>query len=478
MPPWFLRSLRSRLAAWNTFVVVLTVAVSLVAVREGLRITLVRENDNELFDHALEMELAVERMYPDLRAIGEEFDRKVLGHQHRTLFVKLLDDHGQTLANSLRAPQLLAGTAPAARTNVLRSSGSYRLAYRQARAADGQRLVICVGGTLEHVTADIYRVTQMMGLVAAPLLALAPLTGYWLARRATAPVGRIIGLASRLRPSRLDERLPLRGTGDELDRLSQTINALLDRIALYVAGQNEFIANAAHELRSPLAAIQSSVEVALNSDRSTQEYKDLLDSLVEECRGLGSLVNQLLLLADADARGGALQLSPVRLDELVSKAVEMFRGASEELEVELRWTPPGPVTCWCDAAGVRQVVNNLIDNALKFTPAGGHVTIDLRTAADPTWVEFRVRDSGAGIAQGDLARVFERFFRADRSRHREREVTGTGLGLSICQAIVKAHRGRIEVHSAPSKGAEFLVQLPTLHVQRVEADEAAAGLIS
>src|SRR5262249_5153685 len=148
---------------------------------------------------------------------------------------------------------------------------------------------------------DIAKVTQVMTIVALLIMLIAPLGGFWLSGRATHPLAQIIHTADRLRPRRMEERLPIRGTGDELDQLSATINRFLDLIAESLDRNREFVANAAHELRSPLAAIQSSVEVALNSDRTIDEYKDLLSDIVDECSSLGKLVNQLLLLAESDA---------------------------------------------------------------------------------------------------------------------------------------------------------------------------------
>src|SRR5258707_470872 len=161
--------------------------------------------------------------------------------------------------------------------------------------------------------------------------------------------------------------MPLRGTRDELDRLSATINGFLDRIGTYLEQNREFTANAAHELRSPLAAIQNSLEVALNTDRPTDEYKELLGELLDECGGLRVLVNQLLLLAESDA--GRLQVAtePVELDGIVRKAYDMFLGVAEAANVNLRIATLDRARVSGDAGRLRQVVNNLIDNAIKFT---------------------------------------------------------------------------------------------------------------
>jgi heavy metal sensor kinase len=300
----------------------------------------------------------------------------------------------------------------------------------------------------------------MVGLVIAII---APLGGYWLAGRATQPLAEIIQTAARLRPSDMRKRLRVRGTGDELDQLSLTINRLSDRIGNYLDRHREFIANAAHELRSPLAAIQSSVEVALGSDRSPTEYKELLDSIMTECQQLAKLVNQLLQLAENDAGQLELPNEPVRLDEALERSMDMFRAVAEDRGIRLRTAELDPAPVPGDLTRLRQVVNNLVDNAIKYTPAGGEVTVSLRRIPERMLVELCVADTGPGIAPEDLPHVFERFYRASRARTRREQ--GTGLGLSICQSIVQAHGGQIRVARTGPDGTTFVVLLPTTPIE-------------
>jgi signal transduction histidine kinase len=251
--------------------------------------------------------------------------------------------------------------------------------------------------------------------------------------------------------------LSLRHTGDELDQLSETINGLLDRIAAYLEHNRQFTANAAHELRSPLAAIRSAVEVALASQRDPEQYQELLCEIVEQISDLGVLVNQLLMLAESEARDRHWRRDPVPLDELVSRAVDMFEGVAEERGIHLKIGRLFPVKVVGDAARLKQVINNLVDNSLKFTHAGDTVQVDVESADNTA--RLRVADTGAGIAPADLPHIFERFYLADRARVRE-GMRGNGLGLSICQAIVEAHGGRIEVESTLGQGSQFIVNLP------------------
>lgn len=453
-------SLRSRLSVWNTAVVVVTVLVALVALRESMRFTLIHEADQLLLEDVEELRLAVQDFYPDLDQIHGEMNRKAQGHEHRQLFVQVLDPLGNSVWSSIHTPAAIRERPTFTADLQPKTINGFRVVQRRLEAKNLPHYTIRVGSSLSYVKQDISKLSQLMLIVGATLLIAAPLGGYWLAGRATQPLGEIIRAAAKVRPSQLDERLPLRHTGDELDQLSSTINGLLDRIAEYLEQNREFTANAAHELRSPLAAIRSAVEVALNAPRSPREYHELLCEIVEQIGELSLLVNQLLLLAESESSEAPCSEEPVHLDRLVSRALDMFRGVAEERDIELRCDLIAPVVVFGDVARLREVVNNLLDNALKFTSHGGWVNVALEFDPTAQRARLRVADNGIGIPTPDLPHVYDRFYRADRARTRESQTRGNGLGLSICKAIVTAHRGRIEVQSTPGWGSIFLVSLP------------------
>jgi signal transduction histidine kinase len=456
------RSLRFRLTFWNTGAILLLVLATLVGLREGLRYTLRRELDALLAEDLLEVELAVDRYHPDWARIKEDLDRKAVSHKARSWFVRVRDAEGKLVLATAGAPGPPVATLGEGGSRPF-NADSYRLVQRRLSGRGRPELIVRVGCSQGFVEDDVLNLSKMLVVVAVAFLVLAPLSGYWLAGRATRPLATILETTARLRPGRLDERVPLRGSGDELDRLAATINGLLDRLAAHQEKQREFVANAAHELRSPLAALRASAEVALTHDLSPEERRELLADMIEACEGLGGLVNQLLLLAEGEAglprAGGA-----VRLDLLAARSVEMFLGMAEERGLELRAAGLAAAPVRGDDTHLRQVVNNLIDNAIKFTPPGGRVTVEVRPASGagsgPGEVLLRVSDSGVGIPAQDLPHVFERFYRADKSRRRAPARGGNGLGLSICQAIVGAHGGHISVFSEVGRGTTVLVWLP------------------
>lgn len=467
------RSLRFRLTGWNTIVVLLTVVATLFGVREGLRRTLLRETDNLLSDDVQEVRQAIEQLYPDEEAIIDEMRRKATSHADRGLFLRLVDGEGKILYSSPKFPTLQDHPPSTSTKPRIVHTADYRLALLRLERPKSYTFEIQVGSDLNFIEEDVSRLTDQMLIAGMAILVLAPLGGYWLAGRATHPLAHINSTAAGLRPSHMEERLPIRGTGDELDRLSITINKFLDLIGEYLERNREFVANAAHELRSPLAAIQSSVEVTLNSDRTVEEYKVLLDEIFTECRGLGVLVNQLLLLAENDSPEREVVKEHVPLDHLVKTSVDMFGGAAEERGIDLHVRRFVPVTVLGDGGRLRQVINNLIDNSLKFTPSGGQVLVDLEQNHDTGEALICVSDNGSGIPPEDIPHIFERFYRGDKSRRRENPTRGSGLGLSICQSIVHAHGGEIAVQSRVGRGAQFTVRLLLAPDHAIPSDASA-----
>lgn len=466
------RSLRFRLSAWNTAAVLLIVVVTLLGLREALRFTLMSENDRLLLDDAYEVVLAVEQYYPDLGEIDNEMDRKAQGHVDRELFVQLIDARGGVLFSRGKPPALAGIAPPKPEQPSLVTSDGYRIASRRIAREGLPRYTVRVGASLAILNNDVAKLSRLMTAAGIAILFVAPLSGYFLAGRATRPLARIIKTAARLRPSHMEERLPIRGTRDELDQLSITINRFLDLLGDYLERNRKFVANAAHELRSPLAAVQSSVEVTLNSERTIAEYQDMLCEIADECGRLRVLVNQLLLLAETDARRFPPDKLPVRFDKVVERSIDMFRGAAEERGIELAAEANGEFTIYGDADRLRQVVNNLIDNSLKYTPSGGRVLVSLRHDPDERQLVMRVADTGKGISPEDLPHVFERFYRGDESRQRESITSGNGLGLSICKSIVLAHGGTIEVQSTVGRGAALVVRLPVSSAAEASGTES------
>ena len=458
--PW--ATLRVRLTVWNTLVVLLITLMALLAVKVGARAALYREADAVLRGEVNEVAIALKDLYPNTAAVVDELRRKAAGHEERGWFTQLLTDDGKTIWKSESCPPEVAKW-PVAREKVenLVQVGGYRFARRRITDPADEPFHVRIGMATAFLDEDINTLTRLLLPVAVGLSLLTPLVGYWLAVRATKPLAEILRTAEHLKPTRLGDRLEVHGTQDELDKLSLTINRLLDEVAGHVERQQQFVADAAHELRGPLAAMRSSLEVAISQDRTADDYRETLADVLEEARHLSKLANDLLLLAETGNDDRAPSREQVDLAAIARQTVAMFGGVAEERAVRLVLQPPeGPAEVAGDAAQLRQVLGNLLDNGIRFTPSGGRVTVSIGIDGARREAVLTIADTGCGIDEEHLGRVFDRFYKTDASRTHGDTVRGGGLGLSICRSIVERHGGTIAVQSTVDRGTTFTVRLP------------------
>ncbi|RMF43757.1 MAG: sensor histidine kinase [Planctomycetota bacterium] len=452
-------SLRTRLMLWNALAVLATAVATMLGLRAGVRIALVRELDQVLREDLREVELALHgRGNLDHSRVAEQLQRKAEGHADHQWFAQMFSTDGELLlTTSDQLPQELARPLPQERGEL----SGWR--YFQRRLDTHPAVVLRVGMSTASIQRDLQRIDRLVALGVGLVLLIAPIGGFWLAGRAIRPLDAMINTVTHLRPANLEDRLKVRGTGDELDRLSVAFNSLLDRIGTYLQEHRELLANAAHELRTPLAAIRSSIEVALANQRSPQEYCELLQEVIGESAHLEALVHQLLLLSESDAERMRIHKDPVRLDAMIERAIDMFGSYAEAEGIELRCAALPQVTVRGNAQHLKQVLYNLLDNAFKYTPSGGVVSIELKLE-NSGWVQLNVMDTGVGIAPEELPFVFDRFYRGSRpprsSYTVHRHNRSTGLGLSICRAIVRAHGGTITAAAGGRGGTVFCVRLP------------------
>jgi heavy metal sensor kinase len=330
--------------------------------------------------------------------------------------------------------------------------------YSQRITANGKPYTIQVASLMNEAYEALERFRLIL-LLATPLLLIASSAGgYWLSARALAPVDGISQAAQRISIENLDDRLVVPSTGDQLQRLSETLNAMLSRLALSVQRMKQFTADASHELRAPIALIRTTAEVAAQKrDRPAGEYLQALDEILEETVRTSQIVESLMLLARTDSGNTFLETAPSDFFAIVRSAAEQGKKlvGSHDLTYSAQ-IDGGSVWVEADADALRRALLILIDNATRYTPPGGSVLV--RCEARDGIATASVSDTGIGISKDDIAHIFDRFWRADKARSRAQG--GAGLGLSIAKRIVDMHHGALEVESEPGKGSTFRLRVP------------------
>lgn len=292
-----------------------------------------------------------------------------------------------------------------------------------------------------------------------PLAVLFTLTlGSWLVRGSLRPIAAIARAAQRISGTHLDERVPTTGSGDELDELATTLNAMIGRIRHSVERMQRFSANAAHELRTPLNALRSRLEVTLEQRRTPDEYRKALGETAEQVVGLSEAVHAMMRLAQSEAGLPAEHRAPVSVGALVREVVEFFEPLAAEQGLSLELGTMQDAIVSGEPAWLHQCFANLVDNAIRYTPEGGRIGVETLVEAAGDAVVVRVRDSGVGIEAAEQERIFEPYHRV-RSGN-PRTGPGAGIGLALAREIARAHGGDIGVESEPGKGSTFSVRLP------------------
>jgi heavy metal sensor kinase len=461
------RSLRTRLTLWYTSLLTLTFLV-LGGVAYGLlTYSLAHEVDAALLGVAHELATQARREAPTFfpHALDELFQR-FFGVSPLDQYFQMFDAFGR---RDPRLPRSRAKTLPfsaKAQKNAaqglltfetVEGLGPYPVRVLTMPVIEaGQIRPFQVGASLENAYETRHRFLFIMAVIFPFALLLAGGGGWLLAHRALTPVARMTEAARRIGAAHLAERLQETGTGDELDRLATTLNAMLSRLDDAFHQMRRFSADASHELQTPLTILKGELEVALRTPRSPEAYQEVLQSALEEIDRIATLVEGLMLLARADAGVLRLDLRPVELDQLVQDVYGCTKVLAHAKHLTLGLGAVEPVAIEGDYERLRRLLLNLVDNAIKYTPVGGQVTLSVQYCTK--WASVHVSDTGIGLSQEEQEHVFQPFYRTAASHSQGAE--GSGLGLCIASSIAAAHGGRIQVASTPGCGSMFTVLLP------------------
>ncbi len=443
-------SIRWRLQAWHGVLLTAVVAGFGFTAHRLARAERLRIIDEELQTRAAQLSI----LPPSIAGNESRLPASVASLFGDTFYFVVWKPDGAVQASSGFVPADLTVPphTPGQQTHGLRTRGTRREFYRFTQS----NRCFLVGRPIDAELAALRRLAWYLTGVGAAVLAFGLLVGWWLATRALKPIAAISAAAETIAAGNLAQRISTAGSDDELNRLARVLNSTFARLETAFAQQARFTADAAHELRTPVAVILTHVQNALASDNLTDEHREAFQACQRAAQRMRRLIESLLKLARLDAGQEPMKRESFDLSQLTHDCVELVRPLANARGIALHCDLP-TAPCTGDADLLAEVITNLLTNAIEYNRDHGEVRITARRANAN--VLLSVTDTGPGISAEDIPHIFERFYRADPSRTQTRD--HTGLGLAISKAIVEAHGGTIEVASQPGAGATFTVRLIT-----------------
>jgi signal transduction histidine kinase len=286
------------------------------------------------------------------------------------------------------------------------------------------------------------------------IIILSTLVGWFMARRALSGVVGLTKTAMAVTDGALKERVPVTGRQDEIDRLAVTFNTMLEKINVLIQGMKETNDSIAHDLRSPITRMRGLAEISLANESSSEELRVLAGDIIEQCDRLLGMINTMLDISEAEAGVAKLAIEDFSIADVVHDAIELFLPMAEDKNIAIVIQAASEIRCHSDKRKLQRILGNILDNAIKFTPSGGFITLSVSNEAKKIMIE--VKDTGIGISEKDATQIFDKFFRADMSRSEP----GSGLGLSLARAFVSSLGGSLTVTSSLGYGSTFTVIMP------------------
>ena len=462
------RTLAFRLTAAYSLAGLLLVLLATGSLYVVLRAELERSTDLFLADKINVVRMMLRERPDDEDALHEEIEMEAAARRYQQFYIRLLDDRGKPLLTTPGMTELfdmdkLASQLQSQPEHTLAIRGRQGQAFRIASAtadvgtaaAHKDTIQVAIDISLEEALLARYRMWFWGILIVASILL--PMAGYRIARHGIHPVEEIAATARRISSSNLRERIHAEGYPSELASLAETFNEMLDRLEESFERISRFSADIAHDLRTPVNNIRGEAEVALARARTADEYRDVIESSLEETVRLSDLIGDLLFLARAENPLAQLHRERVKVGELLDTVRDYYEASASDAGISLVANEgAASLTAEMDRSLMLRAVSNLVSNAIAHTPPGG--TVQIAAAADGAAIRIEVSDTGVGIPAEALPRVFDRFFRVDPSR--SRTSGGTGLGLAIVQSIVTLHGGVAEIASHPGKGTSVTLHVP------------------
>jgi len=421
----------------------------------------VRRKDREEIHQKLS-EYAAQYQFGGLSALQTEVGLETRSEKENPPFVRVAGPKGETLF--LNAPDRwrefdlirlssVPGAANNQRVSLRTRNGQKGLELELSQLTDGNILQVGQSTEEQEELLESFREIFIGFMIPAVILGIAG--GSFLAYRTLSPVRRLIQTIRTVSTGKMEARVPASHTGDELDELVLLFNSMLEKIETLITGMRGSLDTVAHDLRTPLTRLRGTAEMALRSEGDPETARDALADCVEEADRILTMLNTLMDISEAETGAMKLQLGEVSVRDLLADTLNLYEHVAEEKNLSLNLNSPQDLLLTGDENRLRQVMANLLDNAVKYTPSGGR--IELKAFPRDHEAVIVVKDTGIGIAPEDTAKIWNRLYRGNHSFSQR----GLGLGLSLVKAVVQAHQGRIEVTSKPGVGSEFILSLPS-----------------
>ena len=455
-------TLAFRLTLWYAGIFILSASVAFLFFYLLITSVIRQQTDQDLLSGVRTFSSILSVQGPE--ALKQQAFLEAQAGGEKKVFFRLLYISGQLFSSSNMSYWRDIGINNTVITRLLNDSGPVfdtisipgrKHKVRILYAVLGPGLIVQLGRSMDNYSRIIEAFRKIFVTTMAVLFVLAAVVGWFMAKRALAGVETVTQTARRITESSLDERVPVKTKVNEIDQLAITFNQMLDRIQKLVTEIKEMNDNIAHDLKSPITRIRGIAEVSLTTESNLQDYENMAGSTIEECDRLLDMINTMLIISKTEAGLGQFENKTLDIAGVVQDACELFLPLADSEGLTLVCEAPVRILTGGDMRMIQRMISNLLDNAVKYTPAGGNIQVAAKLS-NPQTIQISIKDTGIGISAADMPHIFERFYRCDPSRSR----TGTGLGLSFARAIARAHGGEIIVSSAPNNGSTFTVVLP------------------
>jgi two-component system heavy metal sensor histidine kinase CusS len=457
-------SLAFRLTAWYTVSSLLLVLAATGTLYWALVTNLKRDSDLFLADKVHVVTTLLRERPNDREGLEEEIELESAARRYDQFYTRLIDEHGKTLLETpgmsrVLPAQCFDGLSETARIIQSAQGLPYKATVVKAPVGGRENVSwkIQIGVSLAQQQQMLRQYRRWVWAILSASFILCPLVGYQIAGRGTRPLRYVTEAAQRIGSSTLGERIQAEGYPVELADLALTFNDMLDRLEESFDRLTRFSADLAHELRTPVNIIRGEIEVALTRPRSSQEYREVLGSNLEEVVRLSELIGSLLFLARTESPGTYIKREAVDVAELLETIGDYYEGSAEHAGVQVAVSAPPGIRASLDRSLMQRAIGNLVSNALAHTPTGGRIELTASCGQDA--LEICVSDSGCGIPAESLPKLFDRFYRLDQAR--SQRPGGFGLGLSIVRGIMMLHGGAVKIVSELDKGTQVTLTIPT-----------------